>query len=824
MTYPALKKRFFQFCKKRWSLILIVALTFTFFYPVIIKNKIPLPTDALVGAHMPWSEEKWEGYPAGVPIKNQEITDAISQFYPWRTLVGEFWREGKVPHWNWYMFNGTPFLATLHSAALYPLNILYLFLNNETSWSMLLFLQILLAGTFMHLFLKDLGLKNFASFIGSVAFAFSGYMIAWLEFATGGHAGLWLPLLLLLERKMLGHLSLRQASLTSLVFFMIFTAGDFQVPMYISVTYFIYGVYLTLVENKQAKLSVKRITLLCLTFLAGLLLSAVQLFPTIELFLQSVRQSDPYIKEYFYGIMDWEKITNFIWPDFFGNVVTRNYWGKYGFHEYISYIGIIPLIFVLYSAITKKMWNEKFFWFLLIIGLLFLFPTPFAFIPYKLNIPALSTSSASRIIFLVDFCLAVLSAYGVNKWYKSRDIKLIAVSFILLALSIVIGIIILINTGLFGGGSRVEDLLLTNLSVAVRNMIPQTAVIFALFCSTLLYSILKAKSKNTKVQFTSYYGVVVFIVALNIFDILRYAWKNTPFSQKEFLFPKTETINFLVENVSEYRIAGGIPTNLFMPYKLFSAEGYDPLYPERNSRWYSIIDWGNLENLGGRYGLIHYFNSNVINYAGVKYVVDYKKNPDGQISDKGNYYDGITASRFKEVFKDGRISVFENQNTLPYVWLGNNLRIGASTFEMIQEMNKSREPTIFLDVKPDGELGRDKPNYNISNLKKNYNEIELNVTSRQNAMLFLAESFYPGWSAFVDGKQTNIYRANYLFQSIFIPSGNHKVVFRYVSKAYIIGFGSCIITLILLVCLNLYEATKIKIGSRITQSSSSKLV
>src|SRR3989344_1544267 len=130
------------------------------------------------------------------------------------------------------------------------------------------------------------------------------------------------------------------------VYFFIFTAGDFQVPFYITITYILFGLYLSF--RKRSNISrFKNIGLLFSGLFFGLLLSLPQLLPTIELYLKSVRVADPYIKEYFYGIMHWDKIVNFIWPDFFGNVVTRNYWGKFGYHEYLSFVGTVTLAFVI---------------------------------------------------------------------------------------------------------------------------------------------------------------------------------------------------------------------------------------------------------------------------------------------------------------------------------------------------------------------------------------------------------------------------------------------------------------------------------------------
>src|SRR3989344_4371111 len=85
-----LKKKLLTFLVKEKFLVLTLLVCFVFYFPVFFQNKVALPVDALVGAHLPWTEVNWPGYPTGVPIKNLEITDAISQFYPWRFFAANF--------------------------------------------------------------------------------------------------------------------------------------------------------------------------------------------------------------------------------------------------------------------------------------------------------------------------------------------------------------------------------------------------------------------------------------------------------------------------------------------------------------------------------------------------------------------------------------------------------------------------------------------------------------------------------------------------------------------------------------------------------------
>lgn len=747
--------------KSDWAIILILITCIIFFYPVWLKGKVPLPVDALVSVHVPWTEVAWKGYPTGVPIKNLELTDSISQFYPWRSLVGNFWRAYQVPLWNFYSFNGSPFLATLHSASFYPLNALYLLFSNIRTWEILIFLQIFLSAFFTYLFLRELRVLKLSSLIGSITFAFSGYMIAWLEFATGGQAGIWLPLLLLLEIKIIKSERTIWILPIPFVFLMIFTAGDFQVPLYITVLFFALAIFLS------RKLSI--LFKVLLSFLLGVLLAAPQILPSIELFRSSIRLNDPYIASYNFGLMDWQKIVHFIWPDFFGNIVTRNYWGRFGFHEYISFCGVVALSFCLYSIFTKKVSIEKFFLGVLIVSLIFLFPTPIAYLPYKFQIPGLGTSSASRIIFIIGFCVAILASFGFDKWLKKADRKflLIVASLLFITAGVALWLLFQIKFG------YVPAQTVQNYGVALRNMIPATLILILLFFAQLF--------RRFSVR-----AVSLLIILAVIAEMLRFGWKNTVFADGAFLYPETKTLSQLKQLSANSRVVG-VPPNLLIPYAIFSAEGYDSMYPLENSNWYAFLNNGSFGLETGRYGLISNYSSNLLNFANVCYVVDYLKDQSGQVSVLGNYNKALISPRYTKVFTEYRASIFKNNNCLPYVWMSQNTTVQPDqTKEMLllEKPESSANRLIVFESPPDNLSLENNLSYEIKNVYREYNSVKISLSSTENAYLFLSESYSPDWQAYVDGKSTGIYKVNYLFQSIFVPKGEHTIVFDYKPKSF----------------------------------------
>jgi uncharacterized membrane protein YfhO len=64
-------------------------------------------------------------------------------------------------------------------------------------------------------------------------------------------------------------------------------------------------------------------------------------------------------------------------------------------------------------------------------------------------------------------------------------------------------------------------------------------------------------------------------------------------------------------------------------------------------------------------------------------------------------------------------------------------------------------------------------------------------------LLVLGDAFYPGWQASVDGRETKIYPANYVMRSVILPTGKHRVVFRYAPASFRIGAMITLVTLVL---------------------------
>src|SRR5262249_1332176 len=67
--------------------------------------------------------------------------------------------------------------------------------------------------------------------------------------------------------------------------------------------------------------------------------------------------------------------------------------------------------------------------------------------------------------------------------------------------------------------------------------------------------------------------------------------------------------------------------------------------------------------------------------------------------------------------------------------------------------------------------------------------VEIALSPGGAAYLYLADAYYPGWEATVDGASSPIYPANAAFRAVLLPAGARRVVFRYRPGDFALGIA-----------------------------------
>ncbi|MCC2671633.1 MAG: conserved rane protein of unknown function, partial [Armatimonadetes bacterium] len=175
--------------------LLLVGLVTLFLAPYVFLGQSMVPMD-LVPILQPWAAHARELWPTAHEVQNP-LLDSLQQYYPRRVYMQEALRGGWLPLWNPYAYGGTPFLGAQQGAVLYPPAWVLSLLPAETQfgWSALFHLWVAALGSF--LFFRKLSLRPAAAAVGAAAFAFNGFIIAWLAYPNVSQWTLcWLPLAL----------------------------------------------------------------------------------------------------------------------------------------------------------------------------------------------------------------------------------------------------------------------------------------------------------------------------------------------------------------------------------------------------------------------------------------------------------------------------------------------------------------------------------------------------------------------------------------------------------------------------------------------------
>jgi uncharacterized membrane protein YfhO len=81
------------------------------------------------------------------------------------------------------------------------------------------------------------------------------------------------------------------------------------------------------------------------------------------------------------------------------------------------------------------------------------------------------------------------------------------------------------------------------------------------------------------------------------------------------------------------------------------------------------------------------------------------------------------------------------------------------------------------------------------------NRLQLHVETKEDSLLVLSDTYYPGWKVFVDGTSEKIYQANYTFRTVPLRAGTHQVEFVYDPMSFKLGAG--VTFLGILICLGM---------------------
>lgn len=284
---------------------------------------------------------------------------------------------------------------------------------------------------------------------------------------------------------------------------------------------------------------------------------------------------------------------------------------------------------------------------------------------------------------------------------------------------------------------------------------------------------------------------------------LEYAYffnKYQPFAPAKFVFPSHPVFNFLRQNAGFNRFFGQersyIDNNFATFYRVFSPEGYDPLYIRRYEEFLA----GSTQNIPRSDAWINQKNESIENKSldllGVKDFVDITDSP---TLDTGQNFAKFPGAQFGFAGQVSQWKFYDRHTALPRAFLADNYqilpenqilaRLYSSDFDARNTLILEKEPAI-------------KPAAGSSAAAEiiayTPNEVTIQTNSDKPKLLFLSDNYYPGWKALVDGQEAPILRADYTFRAVSLPAGEHVVKFNYQPQGFYIGAFISVVSLLFL--------------------------
>lgn len=751
----------------------------------------------------------------------------LLQFWPWRTFAAQELRAGRLPLWNPYSGNGTPLLADHQSAVLYPLNLIFWVLPVERAMGLSLVLHAIVAGVTTYALARELGLTRCGGTVAALAFMLSGYMVARGSFLTEVSALPWLPLLWLYGWRVMRRRRLRDLVLLSVAIALQFLAGHAQTWFYSLVALALCGLWegwLVAMQGRDPG-SIKPQTwgrlrrwvgggaLLALAVVWGTALSAAQFLPTLELSRMAGRAARTGWGEYAlqYSLWPWRLLTLLL-PDLFGNPAHGNYWGYATYWEDAGYIGVLPSVFAILAVLfwgwrrlrrremLPVLRHVPLFALLALFALLMALGknTPFYMLFFR-YVPGFGTFQApARWLCVYTPAMALLAGIGVDGLRPSRRLtfvcRLAAVGAVGIALT-----------------ALAAKWLLAGVKATFFDPMIQFAALLAGTMGLILWGQPLREGKVPRLgplhlRTSAWQVVVALFVAA---DLIYAGWHLNPAADPSLYHPDTEIGAFLAGDGPQGRTfypAEGREEVMWGRYLSFedygptdaahwrevreaqlpdtgiverlpSANSFEPLV---EARYYSLLETA--EDLPGETAL------RVLGLMNVAYVLD--PSPDLGL---------------ELAYRSPSVNVYRNPALLPRAYVVCDVRLVSSSSEAMEVLasptfDPTREVVLEADLPqkpatPDAGHATCDPQP-ATLLPSLPNRATIRAVLPKPGYLILADTFYPGWQAYVDGQRVDVLRANYAFRAVQLGAGTHEVQFRYRPWSFAIGVACSALALI----------------------------
>jgi len=722
----------------------------------------------------------------------------LLQFIPWQRLAAEMWRAGHAPLWNPWVGCGAPLAANYQTAAFYPFNLLYLLLPAEVALTWTVAGHLVLTGWGMYRWGRAVGLEQFSALVGALTLEGSGYLLSRATlFPSMILAFAWIPVWLWRAEELVRRQRGRDVLWLGLALGLGLLTGHAQTAFYGGLTLAAYIAWRAWqVGRGQARRRWRMMAIVgwlsVMALALGVGLAAVQLLPTAELMCSSPRAAGvDFDFAMTYSLWPW-RLISFFAPDFFGNPGHGDYWGYPNYWEGAGYVGVLPLwlalAFVsgsLRKCERRKRESEWTFWVAVaLIGLLLALGKNTPVFPFLFrHVPTFDWFQApARWLAVVTVALAALAAWGTQAWPVGHRGLRWGLAGILLGMAF-----------LFAG------LVAMKLPMIPATFGPATA---RLGGTLAVAGALMRWRRDTGV----WRGAVLTFVLL---DLWLFGSALTPTVDQGLYDGVTETARVLRNTSVSAPIRVYWPGDPFHPASEYDAEyrvkfgflTFDDFGPREAGHWRAMRDTL-LPNVAmlDPVAVVNNFDPLTVGWhtdvlaaavehrallrvMGATHVASDRLWPGGAV---------VHVSR--------RATVYALPDALGRAWIVPTARrlppdeaLAALTdpaFDPRREVllvgDSPSVPTTDTTDTADEQAAAGGRGWGLR-LRDVPNGVTIDANLDAPGYLVLADTWYPGWWATVDGHPAELLRANYAFRAVWLTAGEHVVEMRYRPPLWMVG-------------------------------------
>ena len=739
-----------------WIALLIFSLCAAF-----LLHKSLLPQFTLVPLEIIQDIAPWDHLALG-PRANRLLIDPFFIFYPNRALQTAVIQGGQLPLWNPYLFTGTPVIADPNFQPFYLPNLLAaLVLPVYLALPWLAWAHLTLSGMFMYLFLRRQRLHWLAATMGGGVWLLNGYLLVWLENPHRLSTAAWLPGVFWAFEVAVQEKKLGWAALAGIFLALAILGGQVQFVFIFGLVLFLYALIKSFLRYRDEQAQPARPLLyLFLIAVIGFSIGALVILPALEFSAFSQRTLSDAA-----GILDsrWPvtQLITLIAPDFFGNPATEvRYWGAINYAEVTVYFGVVALLMALSAVFVAR--DKRFLLttlFLLAVVLLIATGTPLARVLTLM--PGFQFLALRRTIILIPFLGAWLAAAGMDGWLQSAISWRRFFSALGLALLIMAGIVLIITWQL--GQAFIDNRATAMAELWRAGVLTGIAILLLL-----------AVRRRPLIA-----GSFLLLLALG--ELLLWGRPFNPITSIDYLYPDNAVTDYLHQDPDLFRVlplqAGKavFGPNILSTFGIEDIGGYSSLIKGDYAALLRGMDddmeigWmrGN-ENIL----MMSHFHP-LVGMLNVKYVLSAEELPERPELQRLEQLDGVW--------------VYENLEAGDRAYLVNEVQHVASESVLTTLLAPDfdwRETALIsepLPVEQEAQLtGGPEAAIGVIDISRYAaEEITIEIDAPNPAFLVLADAYYPGWEASLDGRSVPIYQTNEVLRGVYIPAGRHQVQFEF---------------------------------------------